>query len=99
MQPDFSGGLQVKSPPANAGDTVSVPGPGTKITHTAEQLNPSTTTSEARTHKAFAPQQEKPLQWEAQALQQSVDPACCNLRKPVCSNKDPLQPHPHQNKF
>ena len=62
MQPDFSGGLEVKNPPANAEDTVLVPGPGTKITHTAAQLNPSTATTEVCMHRAFAPQQEKPLQ-------------------------------------
>ena len=38
------------------------------------------------------PQQEKPPQWEARALQQSVAPTCCNQRKSVCSDEDLPQP-------
>ena len=30
---DLPGGPVVKNPPANAGDTGSIPGPGTKIPH------------------------------------------------------------------
>ena len=33
----FPGGPMVKNPPANAGDTGSIPGWGTKIPHAAEQ--------------------------------------------------------------
>ena len=36
---DFPGGVVVKNPPANAGDTGSSPGPG-KIPHATEQLSP-----------------------------------------------------------
>ena len=36
---DVPGGLVVKTPPANAGDTGSVPGQGTKIPHATGQLN------------------------------------------------------------
>ena len=36
---DFPGGPVVKSPPANAGDTGSIPGLGSKILHTMEQLS------------------------------------------------------------
>ena len=36
------------------------------------------TTTEVRTPRARAPQQEKPPQWEACALQQRVAPACRN---------------------
>ena len=39
------GGAVVKNPPANAGDMGSIPGPR-KILHAAEQLSPSTTTTE-----------------------------------------------------
>ena len=42
----FSGGPMVKNPPSNAGDTGSIPGPGTKIPHATGQLSPCTTTTE-----------------------------------------------------
>ena len=38
-------------------------------------LSPWATTTEARVPRACAPQQEKPTQWEAHALQQRVAPA------------------------
>ena len=38
-----------------------------KIPHAEEQLSPRATTTEARTPKAYAPQQEKPPQWVAHA--------------------------------
>ena len=41
-------------------------------------LSPRATTTEAHMPRARAPQQEKPLQWEARALQQRVAPACHN---------------------
>ena len=37
----------VKNLPANAGNTGSIPGPGTKSPHAAEQLSPCVTTTEA----------------------------------------------------
>ena len=49
----------IKNPPANAGDTDSVPGLGTKIPHAVEQLTLCTTTE---AHASRAPQQEKPPQ-------------------------------------
>ena len=36
----------VKNPPSNAGDTGSIPGPGTKIPLAEGQLSPSTATTE-----------------------------------------------------
>ena len=42
---DLPGGTVVKNPPANAGDTGSIPGLG-KIPHATEQLNPCATTTE-----------------------------------------------------
>ena len=36
---DFPGGPVVKNPPSNEGDVGSIPGWGTKIPHTAEQLS------------------------------------------------------------
>ena len=41
---------------------------------------------------ARAPQQEKPLQWEACAPQGSVAPAHRNERKRARSSEDPMQP-------
>ena len=38
-------------------------------------LSPRATTTEARAPRSHTPQQEKPLQWEAHALQQRVAPA------------------------
>ena len=42
---DFSGGIVDKNPPANAGDTASIPGLG-KIPQTMGQLSSCTTISE-----------------------------------------------------
>ena len=42
----FAGGPLVKNPPANAWDTGSVSGPGTKIPHATGQLSLQTTTTE-----------------------------------------------------
>ena len=66
-------------------------------------LSQHATTTEARAPKAHAPrahalQQEKPLQWEARAPQWRVAPARRNWRKPVRSNKDPMQPKTNKNK-
>ena len=36
---DFPGGPVVKNPPCNAEDTDSIPGQGTKIPHSTEQLS------------------------------------------------------------
>ena len=82
---DFPGGTVVKNPPANAGDTGLIPGPGRSHmpqsnwarapqllslrsrAHEPQLLNPRATTTEARTPRACAPQQEKPPQREARA--------------------------------
>ena len=47
---DFPGGPVVKSLPCNAGDTGSVPGPGTKIPHAEGPLSPSATAREPAHH-------------------------------------------------
>ena len=44
---EFPGDPVVKNPPSNVGDMGSIPGPGTKITHTSGQLSPCTVTTEA----------------------------------------------------
>ena len=46
----FPGGPEVKNLPAKAGDTGSIPGPGTKIPHAVEQLRPDSTTTEPGSH-------------------------------------------------
>ena len=43
--------------------------------HEPQLLSPRTTTTEAHVPRARAPQEEKPLQWEARALQRRVAPA------------------------
>ena len=47
---DFPGGPAVESLPCNAGNTNSIPGPGTKIPYVARQLSPHTTTKEKPAH-------------------------------------------------
>ena len=76
----------IKNPPASAGDTGSIPGPG-RSHMTMEQLSQCATTTEpalyslwattteARAPRARAPQQEKPPQWETRAPQRRVAPA------------------------
>ena len=64
---NFLGGLVVKNPPVSAGNTGSIPGPG-------------------RSHMlwgswAYAPQQEKPLQWEARTPQLNSSSCSPQLEK------------------
>ena len=75
---DFPGGPVVKNSPASAEDTGSIPGPGTKLLHATGQVRLYATTTEPMCPRARALQQEKSPQWEAQAPQQRVAPACCN---------------------
>ena len=58
---DLPSGPVVKSPPANAGDIGSIPGPGRLVL----QLSPRTATTETHVHRTHALWQEKPPQWEA----------------------------------
>ena len=70
---DFPGGTLDKNPPANAGDTVSIPGPG-RSHIPVEQLSPCVTTTEpvcaasteARESRACAAQRKNPPQREAE---------------------------------
>ena len=69
---DFPGGPVVKNLPANVGDTVSNPGPGgshvpqNNVAHVPQLLScvlvPRAETTDARSPRACAMQQEKPLQ-------------------------------------
>ena len=64
---DFPDGPVIKSPPANSGDTGLIPGlgrshmPRGNLACVPQLLSPYS--------RACAPQQEKPSQWEAHALQ------------------------------
>ena len=56
---ELRGGPVVKNLPSNAGDTGSIPGQGTKISHATGQLRPHATTTELTCHnqtEARAPQ-------------------------------------------
>ena len=95
---DFPGGAVVKNLPASAGDTGSSPGPGrshmprSNWAREPQLLSLRATTTEARTPRARALQQEKTPQWEARAPQLRVAPARRNWRKPPGINEDPTQP-------
>ena len=64
---DSPDGTVVKNPPADAGDTGSIPGlgrshmPRSKKARAPQLLSLRATTTEACTPRARAPQQEKPL--------------------------------------
>ena len=75
----FPGGAVVKNPPANAGDTGSSPGPGrSHMPRNNWACAPQLLSLRSR---ARAPQQEKPPQWEARALQRRVTPRSPQLEK------------------
>ena len=58
-----------------------------KIPHTTGHLSLCATAMEAQAPRAGAPQQEKPLCWEARTPQRKVAPASHNWRKPVSEVK------------
>ena len=63
-----------------------------KIPHAIGQLGPCTATTSPCMPRAHALQQEKPPLWKAHTLQQRVALAHSEYRKPLCSNRDPMQP-------
>ena len=76
----FPGGAVVESPPANAGDAGSSPGPGwSHMLRSSWARVPQLLSlhSRACTPRARAPQ-ERPLWWEAPALRRGVAPTRCN---------------------
>ena len=85
LKQGFPGGAVVKNPPANAGDMGSSPGPGRshmpqskkpmRHNYWACPLEPTSHNYWVCAPRARAPQQEKPLQWEAHAPQWRVAPA------------------------
>ena len=68
---DFPSETVVQDPPANAGDTGSILGLGTKIPHATGQLSPCATTTEPVCPTACALQKEKPPPQEACVLHQT----------------------------
>ena len=57
--------------------------------HTAEQLSPCTTTTEAQHPKAHALQQKKPPQWEVQMPQLESSPLALQLEKALLQQERP----------
>ena len=82
-----------------------------KIPHAVEQLSPCTTTiepvlwspeaaaTEAWVPRACVPQQQKPSQWEACALQLESSPHLLQLKKSPLSNEDPAQSKINKQRF
>jgi len=66
-----SGGSVIENPPANAGDKSFNPWNG-RIPHAKGQLSPCTTTTEALSPRAWAPQQEKPTHHNYRATPTSI---------------------------
>ena len=75
-----------------------------KIPHAIRHLSPCTTTAEPALYRVWelqlwkwvhprarAPQQEKPLRWEACTLQLERSSHSLQLERSQCSNKDPAQ--------
>ena len=83
---DFPGGTVIKNLPANVGNTGPSPGPGRshmpqsnwarvpQLLSLHSRAKPVSHNYWARTSRAPAPQQQKPPQWEARALQRTVAP-------------------------
>ena len=91
------GGSLVKNPPANAGDTGSIPDPGRSHMPwsnwaCAQLLSPCTATTDTQVPGARDPQQERSLRWQAHTPQWRVAPTRCNQRQPTCSKEGPAQP-------
>ena len=84
------GGPVVKHPPANLGDTGSLPGPGRSHMPKSNQAHaPQLLRSLYSRTQAL---QQKPLQREAFALQLESSPHWPQLEKAHASHEDPVQP-------
>ena len=95
----FLGGLEVKNPPANAGEPGSVPGLGrSRVPRVNSSLCNGSYWACASgscnywATPAFVPQQEKAPQWEACIPQLDRSPHSPQLEKSLCGNQDPAQP-------
>ena len=81
-------GSVIKNPPADAGDTCSIPGLGRfqlpqsnkRVQHIywAHALDPGAATAEACLPKSLSSATQRPAQWEARTLQLESNPALCN---------------------
>ena len=86
----FPGGSVIRSPPANAEDSGSIPGPGRHHVLWSSQAHaPQPRSQQSR---AYARQQQKPPQGEAQAAWLESSPCSLQLEKSSHSNEDPAQP-------
>ena len=83
MLKNFSGNPVVKNPPANAGDTGLIPGPGTKI--------PMQGVTKPVYHNYWVHALEPP-QWEAHARQLESSSHSLQLEKAHTQPEDPAQP-------
>ena len=90
---DIPGGPVVKNLPASAGDVSLIPGPGRSHMPWSNYGCAPLLSSSAATPEACAPQQERPLQWEAHAAQPESSPHSPQLEKPHA------QRQPHSQKY
>ena len=81
-----------KNPPANAGDTGLIPGaerphmPQSNQARVPQLPSPHAATTEAHMSRAYAPQQEKPAQWQSPCAATGEQP-------PITTTKEsPAQP-------
>ena len=88
---DFTAGPVLKNLPCNAGDTGSIPGPGTKIPYATEQLSPCTTTTEPSLYSPRAAIREvtatrTPLTTTRESLSAAMNSPCTTM-KTQCNQK------------
>ena len=99
---DFPAGPVVKNLPTNARDLGLIPAlgrfhmPQGNLTFVPQLLRLGSSPRSAIT-EAHVPQEEKPLQWEAWALQLESSPHLTQLEKAHAQQQDPA--HPKTNKF
>ena len=91
------GGPVIKSPPANAGDTGSIPGlgrvhmPWGNSTCTTWLLSPWATTTEVHAPSSPCSATREATVMRSPHTATRVASACCNYRKPTRSNEGPVQ--------
>ena len=101
---DFPGGTVGRNPPANAGDSRLISDLGrshmsrSNSAHKPHLQSPSTATTETCASRAYAPQQGKPTQWEAQAPWWTGALTHHNWREAAQGSKDPAQPKKRKKK-
>ena len=78
---DFPGGPMVKNLPCNAGDMGWIPGQGTKIPHTVEQLSLSVTTTEPEWRNYWRPCALEPIQ-QLLTLRVTTGESVCPSQRP-----------------